>query len=265
MTRPIHRAWAGLSAFAIAALATAPLAAEPAPDVPAITGNHNLEGVWKRKSGGQFGPTAQRGDVKYTVYPYTPEFQKDYDRRIDDEVAGRPVQTAGADCLPSGLGRMMTGGGPPVEIFQTAREVIVRKENGGLHRIRLYRDHLPTDDLFPMFYGDSVGHWEGDTLVVDTISLGAQPFIDGRAVYSDQAHIVERYRRVDKVTLEVNVTITDPKAFTKPITATALHTLQPDYEMQEYYCTNERHRQGAGADQSVIGVAPAAAPASKGQ
>jgi hypothetical protein len=264
MIRPFHRAWAGLSALALATLAALPLSAEPAPDVPAITAARNLEGVWKRTSGGAFGPQAERDGVKYTVYPYTPAFQSDYDRRIQDEIDGKPVQTAGADCLPSGLGRMMTGGGPPVEIFQSEREVVVHKENGGLHRIHLTRGHLPPEDLFPMFYGDSVGHWEGNTLVTDTVSLGAQPFIDGRAVYSPDAHVTERYRRIDRTTLEVTVTITDPKAFTKPITATAIHALQPDYEMQEYYCTNERHRQGAGADQSVIGALPAS-PAAKGQ
>jgi len=243
---------------ATACLAPTATLAEPAPDVAAIPGSRNLEGVWKRKSGGAFGPSAERGGVTYTVYPYTPGFQEDYDRRIDDEIAGNPVQTAGADCLPSGLGRMMTGGGPPVEIFQTEREVVVRKENGGLHRIRLDRGHLPAEDLFPMFYGDSVGHWEGDTLVVDTISLGAQPFLDGRAIYSEEAHIIERYRRVDANTLEVQVTIEDPKAFTRPITATAIHELQPDYEMLEYYCTNERHVQVPGAPQSVIPAAPLA-------
>ena len=246
------------SGFALLALLAATgAAAVPLPSQPAIPGPRNLTGVWKLDSGGKFGPQEKRGEVSYTRYPYTPAFQADYDKRIDSEVQGRPVQTAGANCLPSGLGRMMTGGGPPLEILQSAREVIVHKENGGLHRIHLDRGHLPADQIYPTFYGDAVGRWEGDTLVVDAIGLGAQPYLDGRAVYSDAAHIVERFKRVDAETLKVDVTITDQKAFTRPISATAILKLQPTYELQEYYCTNERHRQNGSGDQSVIFTPPA--------
>ena len=238
--------------------------AETAPGIPAIPASHNLEGVWKLESSTDFGPKAERYGVSYTVYPYRPDFQAAYDKHVLEESQGRPVQTAGSGCLPSGLGRMMTGGGPPLEIMQNQRQVVVYKENGGLHRIHLDRDHLPADEIYPTFYGDAVGRWEGDTLVVDTIGLGAQPYIDARAVYSnDSAHIVERFRRVDTDTLEVQVTITDPKALTRPITATAIHKLQPKYELQEYYCTNERHHQGEGADQSVVLPATGAANSGK--
>src|SRR5882757_9987334 len=110
-------------------------AAAPAPAEPSIPSGHNLEGVWKLQSSTGFGPKAERDGVTFVAYPYKPEFQAAYDKHILDESQGHPVQTAGADCLPSGLGRMMTGGGPSVEILQNQREVVVYKENGGLHRI----------------------------------------------------------------------------------------------------------------------------------
>jgi hypothetical protein len=212
----------------------------------------DFEGVWSLAEGGQYGPQVVREGVRYTVYPYTPEYQAIYDKRIQDEIEGRPFQTAGETCLPSGLGRMLTGGGGPLEVFQTKDKVIILKENGGQHRIYLNRSHLPEDELYPMFYGDSVGHWEGAALVVDTISLGGAPYLDGIASYSDAATIVQRFRRVAWDRLEVQVTVTDPIALTRPITATAIHRLRPDYEMSEYYCTNERHLQQADGTQPVI-------------
>ncbi|MBC2666151.1 hypothetical protein H7F51_11540 [Novosphingobium flavum] len=225
--------------------------AAPAPDVAAIPGNRNLTGSWEMVRQTGFGPKQTREGVTYVVYPYTPEFQKDYEHRIQEEIEGRPVQPAGSTCLPSGLGRMMTVSGV-IEIFQSADQVVAHKENQALMRVFLNRGHLPADELDPTFYGDSVGHWEGDVLVVDTIGLGAQPYIDGRAIYSEQAHIMQRIRRIDEETLEVTITIEDPKAFTRPITSTATHKLLRNYEMGEYYCTNERHRFAPGADQSVV-------------
>jgi hypothetical protein len=148
---------------------------------------------------------------------------------------------------------MVTTGAYPLEIWQTPTRMIVIKENGGTHRIYLGRKHLGEDDLSPLFYGDSVAHWEGDDLVVDSISLGGSDNIDGVNPHSDAMHVVERYRRTGLKTMEIKVTVDDSKALTKPVTTTAMFESMPGYEMQEYYCVNERNVIGDGKQTVSVG------------
>ena len=211
----------------------------------------NLDGVWHLAEGGKFGPVAEKGGVTYVVYPYTPDYQALYDQRLADAAAGNPYQTAGTTCLPSGAIRLLTGGGPPLEIFHTPVKVAILKENGGWSRIYLNRGHLPADELYPMFYGDSVGHWEGSTLVVDTISLGGANNIDGTAPHSAAAHLVQRISRVSPDRLKVVATLDDAKALTHPVTATAYLARVPDDEFTESFCTNERNTRDPAGKQGV--------------
>ncbi len=190
----------------------------------------DLTGVWFQTGGGKFGK-----------YPFTPEYEAEAEKRRKAMAAGNPYQPAGSSCLPRGLVGMITTGAYPLEIFQSPREVAVNKENGGMHRIWLNRPHQAPADLTPMFFGDSVGHWEGNVLVVDTISLGATDNLDGQNPHSDALHVVEKYQRTSPTTLQVEVIVDDAKALTKPVSTIASFRLDPTYEMQEYYCVNERN------------------------
>ena len=99
----------------------------------------------------------------------------------------------------------------------------------------------------PTFMGHSVGHWEGDTLVVDTIGMIKQTQIDeAGTLHSDQLHVVERIRKVQD-TLEVLFTIEDPKAFTKPWTAVRIWKWRPDIRFIEYIC-EENNRNASDAN-----------------
>jgi len=211
----------------------------------------NFDGVWQLAEGGKFGPVAVKDGVKYVVYPYTPEYQAIYDQRLADAAAGNPYQTAGTTCLPSGAIRLLTGGGPPLEIFHTPKKIAILKENGGWSRIYLNRGHLPAEDLYPMFYGDSIGHWEGDSLVVDTISLGGANNIDGAAPHSDAAHLIQRISRPTFGTLRVEATLEDSKALTRPVTTVALLKPLPDEDFTESFCTNERNIRDSNGKQTV--------------
>lgn len=211
----------------------------------------NFDGVWHLSEGGAFGPSAEKNGVKYVVYPYTPEYQGIYDQRLADAAAGNPYQAAGTTCLPSGAIRLLMGGGPPLEIFHTPHKVAILKENGGWARIYLNRNHLPADELYPMFYGDSVGHWEGNSLVVDTISLGGANNIDGTAPHSAAAHLVQKISRISVDKLRVEATLEDPKALERPVTAVALLERRPDAEFTESFCTNERNVRDGRGNQAV--------------
>jgi hypothetical protein len=215
------------------------------------TDSRNFDGVWNLAEGGKFGPGAVKDGVKYIVYPYTPEYQAIYEQRLANAAAGNPYQTAGTTCLPSGAIRLLTGGGPPLEIFHTAQKIAILKENGGWSRVYLNRGHLPAEDLYPMFYGDSVGHWEGNTLVVDTISLGGANNIDGTAPHSDAAHLVQRISRPSPDTLRVEATLEDSKALQHPVTTVAILKRLQDSDFTESYCTNERNVRDNSGKQSV--------------
>ncbi len=95
-------------------------------------------------------------------------------------------------------------------------------ENGP-NVVRIYTDgrsHPPADEVWPTYTGDSVGHWEGDTLVFDTIGLKAYPsvIIDRTGVInSEQLHVVTRMRKVDGKTIEADMTLEDPTAFTRAL------------------------------------------------
>ena len=208
------------------------LAAEPAHEARTKYNPRDLTGVWM-----------QTRDKPFKSYPFTPEYAAIFQQRLADEAAGRPFQVAQDRCLPAGLAASMTTGAYPIEIFyQTGgREILVQKENvGALYRVFLNRPHKSAEELYPLFYGDSVGHWEGDVLVVDTISLGATSALDLIAPHSDALHVSQRFHRVSYDTLEDELTFDDPKALTQPITGTAVYKLHPDWELNEYECTNER-------------------------
>ena len=232
-----------LATAAMAALCIGAFAAGAAGAADAAYNPKDLSGVWMQSGGGKFGP-----------YPFTPPYQAIADKRHAAMLAGNPYQPSGSSCLPRGLVGMLTNGAYPLEIFQTAREIAINKENGGMHRIYLNRKHLGADDLSPLFFGDSVGHWEGDILVVDTISLGATDNIDGQNPHSDAMHVVQKFHRIGKDALDVELTVDDPKAFTKPVNTVAHFKADPGYEMQEYYCVNDRNVIG-GDGQTIAGVA----------
>ena len=142
-------------------------------------------------------------------------------------------------CLPTGVPRLMFV--PlPLEIVQTpTRVVIIHEGVQALREIYLNRQH--PKDLDPTYSGDSVGKWEGDTLVLDTIGFNDKTWLDAVGLpHSDAMHIIERFRRPDFGHMEVKVTIDDPKAYTKPWTATIGWEYFPDTELLDWVCENER-------------------------
>jgi hypothetical protein len=92
-------------------------------------------------------------------------------------------------------------------------------------------------DPSPVWLGYSVGHWEGDTLVVDTIGFNDQSWLDARGHgHSEDMRVQERFHRRDFGHLEVAATITDPKTFTKPFTINFVEQLLPDTDVFEHIC-----------------------------
>ena len=93
------------------------------------------------------------------------------------------------------------------------------------------------DDLLPSYMGDSVGHWEGDTLVVDVTGFNDKTWLAGTGTFHSEAlHITERYTRVDKDQINYEVTMEDPKVLTKPWTLRSTIMLREGTRLEEYVC-----------------------------
>ena len=102
------------------------------------------------------------------------------------------------------------------------------------------RQHSKIEDESEQLYmGDSIGHWEGDTLVTDTTNFNDKTWIDRAGhPHSDQLHVMERIRRVDHNTLQIDMTIEDPKAYTRPIVTQMIYQLRPNWHINEHACTD---------------------------
>lgn len=145
------------------------------------------------------------------------------------------------DCYLPGIPRIYVH--PTVfEYIQTPGRVIQYFQYDGFVR-QIWTDgraHMNFDDPNDrLWMGDSIGHWEGDTLVVDTTGFNDKTWLDRAGhPHSDQLHEMERIRRVDPKTLQIDLTIEDPKAYTRPITAHMIYGLQPTWNVQEHACTD---------------------------
>ena len=140
-------------------------------------------------------------------------------------------------CLPPGIPRLMAT--PfPFQIFQLSDRVLFIFE-GGAHIWRtIYTDGRPhPKDPNPSFLGDSVGRWEGDTLVVDAIGFNESTWLDQAGhPHTDALHVVERFTRLNERTLRYEVTIDDPYAYTAPWTTSYTIPWAAGAELLEYIC-----------------------------
>jgi hypothetical protein len=155
-----------------------------------------------------------------------------------------------AHCLPMGL--MQLHGHPqPRKIVQTPRLIVVMYEgNQGLRQIFTDGRKVPKldDDLQPWWYGYSVGHWEGDTLVVETVGFRDDVWLDVQgSPMTSKGKMTERWRRTDFGHLEIDVTIDDPTAYTRPFTVRVSHQLTVNQELIEFVC-NENEKSSAHYD-----------------
>jgi hypothetical protein len=201
-------------------------------------------GAWAPLTGG-------RGvDPKIAPPAATPlllkgEYKAKYDaqRAADAEATrrGEPPPSAAVVCTPYGMPRMLSIASYPIEILQTPGQVtIITEAFSEVRRIYMDKPQLPIDDVPPGYYGHSVGKWEKDTLVVDTVGIKENVSGYQNMPHSDRMRITERIRLVAPDVLHDQVTIDDPVVLEKPVTFTYAYRKLPDYEMVEFICENNR-------------------------
>jgi hypothetical protein len=191
---------------------------------PASTQKPDIAGVWAL--------ARMREGFVHPPFPLQPWAQEEYDAQR--KVTGF---NPGAICVPPGMPHVMQM--PyPLEIVVTPGRVTILEEAYEEVR-RIYTDGRPhPKDLNPTYNGDSIGHWEGDTLVVDTVGVktGKDLTLDSTGLmHSDALHLVERIHRIEKDILADDMTIDDPKVFTKTFTGRLQYKLVP-WELKEYVC-----------------------------
>jgi hypothetical protein len=187
----------------------------------------DLSGVW-----------VVRGSPDITASPtYTPEFQKLWQEHKKDLKESDPATY----CLPNGAVRVTN---LPYKIVQTDKLVVILSE-GNTHSFRrVFLDGRPHNLELESetWTGDSTGKWEGDLLVVDTIGFNNRTWLDATGKpHSEALHVIERYRRVSPTRLEVQYTLEDGKAFTKPFAFTRRFEAVTNRDLQEQFCTHLNH------------------------
>ena len=143
-------------------------------------------------------------------------------------------------CVPYGVPTMMSVAVYPVEFIQTPKQItIISEAFSEVRRIYMDKPQAKIDEVPPGYYGRSVGRWDGDTLVVDTVGIKDTVQYQ-RIPHSDQMRITERIRLAAPNILHDQITIEDPVVLEKPITYTLAYSRMPDYEMVEFVCDNNR-------------------------
>jgi hypothetical protein len=178
--------------------------------------------------------------------------------RIDDLGKDDP-STIG--CLPMGP-RHITGGGlvARAKIVQTPGIIVILYEDLAYRQIFMDGRPLPTDP-YPSYMGYSVGRWEGEELVVESVGFNDRTWLDfGGHPHTESLRVAERYRRTDFGHIRRQITLVDPQTFNKPITVSAEMVLTPDTELLEYVCTetprDRFHLVGRTAEEKSLKIAP---------
>ena len=214
--------------------------AQTTPAIPRTAdGKPDFSGVWSSPT--TVNPTGPRGQGIFNqdkMAPIKPGAENLlYQPRNGDPLHDEPR----AACMPSGFPSGMLYA-LPVQIFQTPKYLVI------VHELQRSTRIIPLDgrphrtDLEPTYYGDSVGKWDGDTLVIDTNNFKRWILDDYHYTdptksrwHTDALHTIEYLKRIDEKTISYRITIDDPKIFTEPWSQDFRMTYHPDWE-DEYVC-----------------------------
>jgi len=269
---PDRSIWMFVALAAAPALANAQWLNYPTPGIPrtsdrkpnlsaktprAADGRPNLSGLWQTDSAPpatleRLIPGATNGAGEEPLSQYFINILSDFkpeEAPLRTAAAARFLERAKAfsnesplsHCLPEGM-PLVEMAPAPYKIVQTPGLTVMLYERDTTFR-QVYMDgrKLP-DDPQPSWLGYSVGRWDGDSLVVDSAGFNDRGWLDARGhTHSEALHLTERFHRVDFGHMEVQLTIDDPKTYTRPFTIQLKQRLQADSDLLESFCTeNEK-------------------------
>ncbi len=236
----------------------APRAPQGQPTPRTADGKPDFSGVYHAPGYGPGDPRSKTGegyahniarDLNPAGVPMLPWAAKVFNQRMGDESKDDPE----GFCLPMGTPRVNPY---PWKIVQTGKLFIILYE-GNVHSFRqVFLDGRPHDKrVTETWWGDSIGHWEGDTLVVDTVGLNERAWLDADGhPRTRQAHIIERFTRPELAKVVDDITIDDPGAYSKPWSVHEVSQLAVDWEIMEYVCNENQDEHGNNLDvQHLVG------------
>jgi hypothetical protein len=157
-------------------------------------------------------------------------------KKVLESYKNRAIDDPDAFCLPPGVPRVTSVGLMPMQIIQTPQQVAFLYEYMNQFRVIPLNAKHP-DDMESSYMGDSVGHWEGDTLVVDVSGFNDKTWLLGTGTFHSEAlHVTERYTRVDKDQINYDVVMEDPNVLTKPWNFHTTIMLREGTRLREYPC-----------------------------
>ena len=232
-------------------------AGKPNLDVPApraADGKPDLSGLWMLNAGpghlANVADSLKAGDIR-------PWAEQLYQERLENLGRDDPWTV---ECLPAGPRAILKGGDGPARIVQTPAEIVILYDDLSYRQIFLDGRALPKDPN-PSWMGYSIGHWDGDTLVVESTGFNDRSWLDmGGHPHSEALHTTERYRRTSFGHMDVQVTFDDSKAYARPWSVSFGVNLAPDTAMLEYVCNEDEkdraHLVGRTAAEKKVSVSP---------
>jgi hypothetical protein len=190
-------------------------------------GTPDLSGVWLGGGGSDAdiaNPRSLKEGSKVVMLPWAEALVKTRQSKEDPE----------ANCLPAGIPR---GSPYPWRMVQTPTHYFLLFE-GNIHSYRqIFMNAKHPADPDPTWFGHSVGHWEGNTLIIDTVGFNDKFWFDYKGhPHTEKLHTIERYTRTDEGHMAIEVTIDDPGAYTQPFTTVGRAQLMTGAELLEYIC-----------------------------
>src|SRR5262245_32312137 len=230
-----------LSAQARTAARPAPRTADGKPDFTGVyQGGSTKRGDWDfQVPGDQAGvPTAGTQGVLPSQPRREPiPFQPWAREKAQEIVNMRSINDPTSLCLPGPSTRSHSVSLFPIQFVQTPKQIVILYEYFTVFRVIPLDEKKHPDDLEPSFLGHSIGHWEGNTLVVDVVGFNDKSWVlSGGIFHSDALHVTERYTRVDYDTIQYEATIDDPKVFTQPFKTSTTLMFREGTRLREYIC-----------------------------
>jgi len=226
-----------------AASSVVPRGADGKPDLTGVwQGGSNRRGTWEEANtglgvgGSGADPAAPPSLASQQVITEPAPYKPDAARRVLELFNRRGIDDPAAHCLPPGVPRLTIVSLFPIEIVQTPKKVVFMYEYMNVFRsVPVNVKHA--EDLDPTYVGDSVGRWQGDTLVVDVTNFNDKTWLTGTGTFhSESLHVIERYTRVSRDQINYEATIDDPEVLTKPWTVKTTMMRREGTRVQEYVC-----------------------------
>jgi len=226
-----------------AASSAVPRAADGKPDLTGVwQGGNSRRGTWEEANSGLgvggtgLDPSAPANPASQQVITTPAPYKPEATARVLESFNKRGIDDPAGLCLPLGVPRLALVGLFPIQIVQTPTQIVILHEYMSVFRVcPLNAEHRT--DVGPTYMGDSVGRWEGDTLVVDVVGFNDRTWLDNSGhPHGEKLDGVEKFTRPDMNTLHYEATIEDPEYYTQPWTVPLNIKWSDGDELLEYIC-----------------------------